>query len=88
MSLQEGLGQESLRQSLEARPDKGQVDAVDGHVVAGRALPRRLAAAVDGDGAWNVTNRDTVTVLLNLHFLQKNAIDYKIQSLGPKGSFI
>lgn len=69
MSLQEGLGQESLRQSLEARPDKGQVDAVDGHVIAGRALPRRLAAAVDGDRARDVAHGHGVAVLLDLDLL-------------------
>ena len=55
---------------LEACLGDGEEDAVDGHVVAGHAEARRLAAAVDRDGAGDVAHRHRVRVLLNLQLLE------------------
>ena len=69
MSLQERLGQQTLGEGRKSGLDHRQVDAVDGDVVARRALAGRLSSAVDGDGARDVADRNIVAVFLNLHFL-------------------
>ena len=69
VSLQERLRQQTLREGRKSGLDHRQVDAVDGDVVARRALAGRLSSAVDGDGARDVADRNIVAVFLNLHFL-------------------
>ena len=69
VGLQKCFGEQTLRESLESSPDEWQVDAVNGDVIAGRALTCRLTTTINGDGARDVTDGNSVTVFLNLDLL-------------------
>ena len=64
------IGLKLAQPYLKAGLGDGEEDAVDGDVVAGHAEARRLAAAVDGDGAGDVAHRHGVRVLLDLQLLK------------------
>ena len=80
VSLQERLGQQTLREGRKSGLDHRQVDAVDGDVVARRALAGRLSSAVDGDGARDVADRNIVAVFLNFNLLFRGKNGNKLEN--------
>ena len=65
VSIKECFWEQTLRECRKARLDKGQEDAINSNVISRRAKAGCLATAVDCDWSRDVTNRNTVTVLLN-----------------------
>ena len=82
------IGLKLAQPYLKAGLGDGEEDAVDGDVVAGHAEARRLAAAVDGDGARDVAHRHGVRVLLDLQLLKHSENGFIARSISGQNSFL